>query len=109
MMRQPQPETRRSSLEGWLHDCATLTIRSGFGHTVDLASDDSRLLVVELVIPPGNEPSFGKWLDVHMLVLLTGRERTQAEYAALFRRAGFQLTGVVHTARGPTFVEAVRG
>jgi hypothetical protein len=71
--------------------------------------EHGRLLVVELVIPPGNEPSFGKWLDVHMLVLLTGRERTEAEYAALFTQAGFQLTGVFHTAPGPSIVEAVPG
>lgn len=66
-----------------------------------------RLLIVELVIPPTNEPSFGKWLDVHMLVLLSGRERTINEYAALFEAAGFSLGQVVPTQPGPSVIEAI--
>jgi hypothetical protein len=41
--------------------------------------DRGMLLVVELVLPEEDEPLFGKWLDLHMLVLLGGRERTAAE------------------------------
>ena len=67
-----------------------------------------KILVVELVIPPGNEPSFGKWLDLHMLVLLTGRERTEAEYGELFSSAGFRLTRVIPTESGASIVEGVK-
>jgi O-methyltransferase/methyltransferase family protein len=66
-----------------------------------------KLLVVELVLPPGEEPFFGKWLDLHMLVMLGARERTATEYEALFRSAGFVLARVVPTAAGPSIVEAV--
>jgi hypothetical protein len=66
-----------------------------------------KLLVVDLVLPPGEEPFFGKWLDLHMLVLLGARERTSTEYDALFRTAGFALARVVPTAAGPSIVEAV--
>ena len=66
-----------------------------------------RLLVIELVLPTGEEPSFGKWLDLHMLVLVGARERTATEYDALFRRAGFSLLRVVPTSAGPSLVEAV--
>lgn len=66
-----------------------------------------KLLVVELVLPSGEEPFFGKWLDLHMLVLLGARERTAAEYDALFRLAGFALARVVSTAAGASIVEAV--
>jgi hypothetical protein len=66
-----------------------------------------KLLVVELVLPPGEEPFFGKWLDLHMLVLLGARERTATEYEALFRAAGFALARVVPTAAGASIVEAV--
>ena len=69
--------------------------------------DHCKLLVVELVLPEGDEPSFGKWLDLHMLVLLGSRERTATEYDALFRAAGFELTRVVPTPPGPGVVEAV--
>jgi len=66
-----------------------------------------KLLVIELVLPPGEEPFIGKWLDLHMLVLLGARERTEAEYGALFRDTGFELTRVVPTPAGPSVVEAV--
>jgi len=66
-----------------------------------------KLLVVEYVLPPGNEPFFGKWLDLHMLVVASGRERTAAEYDTLFRAAGFALARVLPTPVGPSVVEAV--
>jgi hypothetical protein len=66
-----------------------------------------KFLVVELVLPPGEEPFFDKGLDLHMLVLLGARERTAAEYRALFYAAGFELARVVATPAGPSVVEAV--
>lgn len=57
-----------------------------------------QVLVVDNVIEPGNEPSWGKLLDINMLVLTGGRERTADEFAELFRRAGLQLDRVVPTA-----------
>ncbi len=69
--------------------------------------DHGKLLVVELVLPPGEEPFFGKWLDLHMLVLLGGRERTASEYDTIFRAARFKLNRVVPTPPGPSVVEAV--
>ncbi len=69
--------------------------------------DDGKLLIVELVLPSGDEPFFGKWLDLHMLAIPGGRERTAAEYDALFRDAGFALIRVVPTQAGPSVVEAV--
>ncbi len=69
----------------------------------------ARLLVVEIVIPPGNGPSFGKMLDLQMLVMYHGgRERTQAEYAALFAAAGFELARVVPTASLANVLEGAR-
>jgi hypothetical protein len=63
--------------------------------------------VIELVLPPGEEPFFGKWLDLHMLVLLGARERTAPEYEILLRATGFALARVVPTSAGPSIVEAV--
>jgi hypothetical protein len=54
-----------------------------------------RLLVVELLVPSGNAPSYAKTQDVNMLINLGGRERTVAEYRALFTTAGFDLTRTV--------------
>ncbi len=67
---------------------------------------DATLLIVEQVIPPENEPSLGKWLDLHMLVLLGGRERTEAEYAALLSTEDLKLNGVIPTPAGASIVEA---
>jgi hypothetical protein len=66
-----------------------------------------KLLVIELVLPPGEEPFFGKWLDLHMLVLLGARERTAEEYRALLDSAGFELARVIPTRAGPGVVEAL--
>ncbi len=56
---------------------------------------DGRLLVVESVI--GSEPSFGKLLDLAMLVIPGGAERTAEEYKKLYELAGFRLTRIVPT------------
>ncbi|MFO1006341.1 MAG: methyltransferase [Planctomycetaceae bacterium] len=58
---------------------------------------DARLLVVEGVIPPGNDPCFSKLLDLTMLTLPGGKERTEDEYRTLFRAGGFELTRIVPT------------
>jgi hypothetical protein len=65
----------------------------------------SRLLLVESVIPPGNNPFFGKLLDLTMLVLPGGLERTEVEYRALFEAAGFRLTQVVPTDKEVSVIE----
>jgi O-methyltransferase domain/Dimerisation domain len=65
----------------------------------------ARLLVVENVVPAGNEPSFTKQLDVNMMVVLGGKERTEVEYRALYEAAGFRLTRVVPTAMNISVVE----
>lgn len=69
-----------------------------------------KLLVIERLIPPGNEPSYVKLLDLQMMVLLGGRERTEAEYRALFAAVGFRLTRVIptQTPTGLSVIEAVR-
>src|SRR3970282_280445 len=54
-------------------------------------TDRARLLLVEMVIPPGDEPFFGKLLDLEMLVCFGGRERTEVEYRELLGASGFEL------------------
>jgi ubiquinone/menaquinone biosynthesis C-methylase UbiE len=62
-----------------------------------------RFLIIEMVTPGPNEPSFAKMLDMQMLALAGGRERTEPEYAALLDRAGYRLNRLVPT-RGPVSV-----
>jgi ubiquinone/menaquinone biosynthesis C-methylase UbiE len=67
-----------------------------------------KLLVVESVIPPGNEPFGGKFLDLVMLLIPGGKERTKEEYETLFAKAGFKLTKVVPTGSEVSVIEAVK-
>lgn len=66
-----------------------------------------RVLVVETVIPSGNDPCFGKWLDLMMLVV-GGRERTEEQYAGIFTAAGLRLNRIVPTAHEVSVIEGVR-
>jgi hypothetical protein len=65
----------------------------------------AKLLLVEYVLPERDGASFGKFLDLHMMVLLGGRERTEADYRRLFAAHGFRLTCVVRTAGDVSVVE----
>jgi hypothetical protein len=68
---------------------------------------EGRLLVVEMVIPEGNAPSFGKLMDLEMLVLLHSYERSEEEYRELFKQSGFNLTRVVATKSAYSVIEGV--
>jgi hypothetical protein len=64
-------------------------------------ADTGRLLVVEPVIRPGNEPDRAKFSDLNMLVMLGGRERTADDFERLYAEAGFRLTTIVPTGSPP--------
>ena len=66
----------------------------------------ARLLVVDPVIPPGNEAHSGRTMDMVMLLLVPGHERTRAEFEAVFDRAGFHITRVIPTAGALSMIEA---
>lgn len=66
----------------------------------------ARLLIAEMVLPPGNEPHFGKVLDLFIMLLLPGLERTRAEYERLFDRAGLRVTRVLPTPGAYSLIEA---
>jgi hypothetical protein len=70
-------------------------------------SEKGRVLVVDSVIPPGNDPDRGKIIDMQMLIV-GGRERTKQEFVKLFRDAGLKLTRVVPTKCPLSIIEGVR-
>lgn len=67
-----------------------------------------RLLLVETVVPEGNDPSFAKMMDLQMLVMTGGRERTEAEYRDLFAAGGFKLTRVIPTESPMSIIEGTK-
>jgi SAM-dependent methyltransferase len=77
-------------LSGILHDwddepaAAILrTVRAG-------APDHARLVVIDSVVQPGNEPQGAKWLDLLMLALFAGRERDEGQWRPLLRETGWE-------------------
>jgi hypothetical protein len=66
-----------------------------------------RLLVVEMVMPTDDAPHPAQMLDMTMLALTGGRERTEDEYADLLARAGFRLERVIPTRSSVSVLEAV--
>ncbi|MFI0901275.1 methyltransferase [Streptomyces sp. NPDC020983] len=65
-----------------------------------------RLLIIELIIPEGNGSHPGKLSDLDMLLLVGGRERTEAESRTLLANAGFRLDRVIQTASPLSVLEA---
>jgi hypothetical protein len=60
--------------------------------------EQARLLIVEVVLPDRTPPRpMGAAIDVHMLALTGGQERTESEYRALLAAAGFRITRIVPT------------
>jgi hypothetical protein len=57
----------------------------------------ARLVAFELVVPDGDGPHMAKMIDLTMLGMLNGRERTRAEYQLLLEQAGFEFEAVTAT------------
>ena len=90
-------------IHDWNHEqCLTI-----LGHCRRAVKPDGRLLLVEMVLPAGDAPHPGKMLDMAMLIIPGGEERTASQYGALLDAAGFRMTRVVPTASLAKIVEAV--
>jgi hypothetical protein len=71
-------------------------------------NDDGKVLIVEMVVPKGNEPSPAKGLDIVMLTIEGGKERTEKEYRELLDAASLRLTRIIPTRSPYSIVEAVK-
>jgi hypothetical protein len=60
-------------------------------------NENGKVLIIEMVIPEGNVPSPSKAIDILMLVMEGGKERTKDEYRRLLEASGFRLTRIVLT------------
>lgn len=88
-------------LHDWDDERAAAILRSSRASM----SSAGRLLVIEQVVPDGDGPSFSKELDLLMLVLLGGKERSETEWRALLDEGGFELTAI-RPAAGTNLIEA---
>ena len=66
-----------------------------------------RLLLVEMVVPDDDAHCFSKLLDLNMMVMTGGRERTRAEFAALLNAAGYSLSRIIPTLAPQSVLEAI--
>lgn len=77
-------------LSGILHDWSDERA-AAILHTIRTSAPVSaRLLVLEAVVPPGNDAHSAKWLDLLMLALSGGRERDEPQWRTLLAQAGFE-------------------
>jgi len=90
-----------------IHDWSEEQCLTILGHCRRVVPKDGRLLIVEMVLPPGDAFHPGKLLDITMLVMPGGQERTEGEYAELLGKARFRLERIIPTPSAVSIVEAV--
>jgi O-methyltransferase domain len=89
-------------IHDWSDDRATTILRN----CRKGVNPGGKLLLVEMVIAPGNAADLGKVADLEMLVIASGKERTELEYRQLLAGAGWRLTRVLPTESPTQIVEA---
>ena len=70
--------------------------------------ENGKLILVEAVVPPGDEMHFAKFIDLNMLVMTGGKERTEEEFRQLYEASGFKLTRIVPTESPFSVIEGVK-
>jgi O-methyltransferase len=93
----------RHILHDWNDDRATQIL----GQLRAVVPKQGKVLSVDWLVPDGTGPDEIKLLDLNMLVMLGGRERTEAEMAEVYRRSGFHLSRVVPLTDGRALFEGV--
>jgi hypothetical protein len=68
---------------------------------------NGRVLIVETIVPKARSASFSKILDLNMMVMTGGRERTKSEFHALLDAADLRVTRIVPTLAPPSIIECV--
>ena len=72
-----------------------------------LELETGRVLVIDPVIPEGDVPHQGKFMDITMMALSRGRDRTEEEFVEVFAKADLRLTGTIGLAASSSVVVAV--
>jgi hypothetical protein len=93
----------KSIVHDW-DDAATVKILRACRAAI---ANTGRLLVVEPIIQPGNEPDPAKFSNLNMLVMLGGQERTADDFERLYAEAGFRLSDIIRTGSLMAIIEGV--
>jgi hypothetical protein len=89
-----------------LHDWDDESSRRILRTIATAAAPAARILIVEGVVPPGDQPHLTKAIDLTMLGMVTGKERSEREYRELLDSAGITLDRVVVTPSPFSILEA---
>ncbi len=92
-----------------LHSLEDDAARRALRRCRDAGGPDSRVLVIEHTVAPGDDRSAFTAMDLRMLILGHGRERTLEEYSALAERAGLRLSAATASSTGLHLIELRRG
>lgn len=92
-------------LSNILHDWPDEECRTILENCRKAMKPDSRILLIEMIIPEGNDPSIVKLLDLEMLVITGGQERTEAEFKHLIEMSGLRLTRTIPTKENIYIIE----
>lgn len=91
-----------------IHDWDDTQALAILHRVVEAMAPDGRLLIIENVIPEGNQAHPGKLIDLEMLLITGGRERTRVEFDLLLEAAGLRVERLLPTAVSVSIIEAVR-
>ncbi|HEY6327766.1 MAG TPA: methyltransferase [Blastocatellia bacterium] len=100
------PPASMYMIKGVLHDWSDADALRILASCRRAIKPGGRLLIIESMLKPSNQPDPGKFMDLMMLILVNGRERSQSDFLALFQQAGFSLTRTIPTSGPYTLVEA---
>lgn len=90
-------------LHDWTDTQATAILRN----CRQAMAQKGRLLIIEAVLPEGDTPHHGKLMDLLMLTVTGGVERTGREFSGLLASSGFRLERIIPTSTDQSIVEAV--
>ncbi len=96
-------------LKAVIHDWDDERAAAILRNCLRVMAENGRLILIEAVIPSDNSPFFHKFMDLNMMVMTGGLERTGDEYRALLKSAGLRLTRIIPTSSELSVIEAVRG
>ena len=103
----PLPVADAYALMEVIHDWADTEAVKILAAIRRVAPKNARVLIIETTVSEDSGPQFGKTLDIVMLAVTGGRERTPSEYSKLLAAAGFRLERVVPTASAYSIIEGV--
>lgn len=91
-----------------IHDWYDEKDRIILGNIRDNMPEGAKVLIIETVIPTGNDPHFSKIIDLEMLAAPGGMERTAEEFENLLNSSGLKLTRIIPTQGLMSIIEAVK-